>query len=105
MWSRSPAKWRDCVVPLLVTLLVGGPGGAQAHPHALVVYSIVLSLPPGGVDRIGFVFTFDPLFSAIILSRTARPIETAPEACTEGFGRPSQISRQRSTGRPPTGSS
>jgi ABC-type uncharacterized transport system substrate-binding protein len=47
--------------------LVGGPGGAQAHPHALVVYSIVLSLPPGGVDRIGFVFTFDPLFSAVIL--------------------------------------
>jgi ABC-type uncharacterized transport system substrate-binding protein len=54
-------------VPLLVTLLVGGPGGVQAHPHALVVYSIVLSLPPDGVDRIGFVFTFDPLFSAIIL--------------------------------------
>jgi ABC-type uncharacterized transport system substrate-binding protein len=70
MWSRSPARWRDCVVPLLVTLLVGGPGGVQAHPHALVVYSIVLSLPPGGVDRIGFVFTFDPLFSAIILRNT-----------------------------------
>ena len=67
MWSRRPARWRDCVVPLLATLLVGGAGGAQAHPHALVVYSIVLSLPPGGVDRIGFVFTFDPLFSAIIL--------------------------------------
>ena len=67
MWSRRPAEWRDCVVPLLVALLVGGPGGAQAHPHALVVYSIVLSLPPGGVDRIGFVFTFDPLFSAIML--------------------------------------
>jgi Protein of unknown function (DUF1007) len=66
MWSRSPARRRACVAPLLATLLVGGPGGAQAHPHALVVYSIVLSLPPGGVDRIGFVFTFDPLFSAII---------------------------------------
>jgi ABC-type uncharacterized transport system substrate-binding protein len=66
MWSRSPAKWRACVA-LLATFLVAGPGGAQAHPHALVVYSIVLSLPPGGVDRIGFVFTFDPLFSAIIL--------------------------------------
>jgi ABC-type uncharacterized transport system substrate-binding protein len=72
MWSRSPAKWRDCVVPLLATLLVGGPGGAQAHPHTLVVYSIVLALPPGGVDRIGFVFTFDPLFSAIILRNVGR---------------------------------
>jgi hypothetical protein len=66
MWKPSPAKWRECVA-LLATLLVAGPVGAQAHPHALVVYSIVLSLPPGGVDRIGFVFTFDPLFSAIIL--------------------------------------
>ena len=67
MWSRRPGSWRECAVPLLATLLVGGAGGVQAHPHALVVYSIVLSLPPGGVDRVGFVFTFDPLFSAIIL--------------------------------------
>jgi Protein of unknown function (DUF1007) len=67
MWSRSRARRRDPGVPFLVILLVGGAGGAQAHPHALVVYSIVLSLPPDGVDRIGFVFTFDPLFSAIIL--------------------------------------
>ena len=67
MWSRRRARWRDRGVPFLTILLVGGGGGAQAHPHVLVVYSIVLSLPADGVDRIGFVFTFDPLFSAIIL--------------------------------------
>jgi ABC-type uncharacterized transport system substrate-binding protein len=70
MWSRRRARWRRRGVPFLAILLIGGAGGAQAHPHALVVYSIVLSLPPDGVDRIGFVFTFDPLFSAVIL-RTA----------------------------------
>jgi ABC-type uncharacterized transport system substrate-binding protein len=67
MWSRKPGSWRACALPFLATFLVGEAGGAQAHPHALVVYSIVLSLPPGGVERVGFVFTFDPLFSAIIL--------------------------------------
>jgi ABC-type uncharacterized transport system substrate-binding protein len=48
-------------------LIVTAAGGAHAHPHALVVYSVVLSLPADGIDRVGFVFTFDPLFSAIIL--------------------------------------
>ncbi len=52
---------------LVAILVVGGARSTPAHPHALVVYSIVLSVAPPGVDRVGFVFTFDPLFSAVLL--------------------------------------
>jgi ABC-type uncharacterized transport system substrate-binding protein len=48
-------------------VLACGAGRAAAHPHALIVYSIVLPLSSDGVDRVGFVFTFDPLFSALVL--------------------------------------
>jgi ABC-type uncharacterized transport system substrate-binding protein len=48
-------------------VLACGAGRAAAHPHALIVYSIVLPLASDGVDRVGFVFTFDPLFSALVL--------------------------------------
>lgn len=40
---------------------------ASAHPHVYVVYSVVLPLGSERVERIGFVFTFDVLFSAILL--------------------------------------
>jgi ABC-type uncharacterized transport system substrate-binding protein len=48
-------------------VLACGAASVEAHPHALIVYSIVLPLSWDGIDRIGFVFTFDPLFSALIL--------------------------------------
>jgi ABC-type uncharacterized transport system substrate-binding protein len=53
-------------------VLACGAGRAAAHPHALIIYSIVLPLSSDGVDRVGFVFTFDPLFSALVL-RNAGP--------------------------------
>jgi ABC-type uncharacterized transport system substrate-binding protein len=52
---------------LIAMSLVVGAASAQAYPHAFVVYSVVLPLTPQRLDRIGFVFTFDPLFSVIIL--------------------------------------
>ena len=55
------------VPALLAVLLASGAASAQAHPHALIVYSIALTLSADGVDRVGFAFMFDPLFSAIIL--------------------------------------
>jgi ABC-type uncharacterized transport system substrate-binding protein len=67
MWSHKVGSRRLRVAALLAILLACGAPGAQAHPHALIVYSIALSLSPDGVDRVGFVFTFDSLFSAIIL--------------------------------------
>jgi ABC-type uncharacterized transport system substrate-binding protein len=47
-------------------ILLWGPP-ATPHPHAYVLYSIVLPLVGETVERIGFVFTFDVLFSAILL--------------------------------------
>jgi ABC-type uncharacterized transport system substrate-binding protein len=61
MDRRTSLAW------LLAISVVAAPGSTRAHPHAFVVYSVVLPLTPQGVDRVGFVFTFDPLFSATIL--------------------------------------
>jgi ABC-type uncharacterized transport system substrate-binding protein len=65
--QRLPAARRRSLVWLLVSLVTVGTGSANAHPHVYVVYSIVLPLGPCGVDRVGFVFTFDPMFSTTIL--------------------------------------
>ncbi len=61
MRRRHLAAW------LLALATLGGAGSASAHPHIYVVYSVVLPLAAEGVTRVGFVFTFDELFSAIIL--------------------------------------
>ncbi len=39
---------------------------APAHPHVLVVYSVALPAGARGIEAIGFVFTFDEPFSALI---------------------------------------
>jgi ABC-type uncharacterized transport system substrate-binding protein len=72
MWSRRAATSRR-VAALLGIALAWGGAGVGAHPHAFVVYSIVLPLSPEGVDRVGFVFTFDPMFSAVILHTAGGP--------------------------------
>jgi ABC-type uncharacterized transport system substrate-binding protein len=59
----------------LAILGLAAPASAYAHPHAFVVYSVVLPVTPQGLDRVGFVFTFDPLFSAVILRD--RPVDPA----------------------------
>jgi ABC-type uncharacterized transport system substrate-binding protein len=70
---RHPLKVRwGRVAPrrlwLLAILVLAAANSAHAHPHAFVVYSVVLPLGAQGLDRVGFVFTFDPRFSAVILS-------------------------------------
>jgi ABC-type uncharacterized transport system substrate-binding protein len=40
-------------------LVLSGTRSAAAHPHALVVYSIVLSLAPPGLEGVGVAFTFE----------------------------------------------
>jgi ABC-type uncharacterized transport system substrate-binding protein len=52
---------------LVAGLILVAAGSASAHPHIHVVYSMVLPLGPQGVEGVGFVFTFDVLFSAILL--------------------------------------
>ena len=52
---------------LAVGLILLAARTAPAHPHVYVVYSMVLPLGPQGVEHVGFVFTFDALFSAILL--------------------------------------
>jgi ABC-type uncharacterized transport system substrate-binding protein len=52
---------------LAASLILLAVRSAQAHPHVYVVYSVVLPLGPQSVEHIGFVFTFDVLFSTILL--------------------------------------
>jgi ABC-type uncharacterized transport system substrate-binding protein len=52
---------------LVVVLVACGAAIARAHPHVFIVHSVVLPVKAHGVDGVGFVFTFDALFSAIIL--------------------------------------
>jgi ABC-type uncharacterized transport system substrate-binding protein len=56
---------RACLLSAALVLL--SAPHATPHPHVYVLYSIVLPLGADGLERIGFVFTFDALFSAILL--------------------------------------
>lgn len=66
-------------IGLMGLLLGAGTITAAAHPHTYVIYSVVLPLGPRGIEGIGFVFTFDPMFSAVILADVDRgdPAEAA----------------------------
>jgi ABC-type uncharacterized transport system substrate-binding protein len=66
---RVPSGWVAPWWPawLLPILVLAAPTSTPAHPHAFVVYSVVLPVTSQALDRVGFVFTFDPLFSAVIL--------------------------------------
>jgi ABC-type uncharacterized transport system substrate-binding protein len=66
------ARLIRCLAWALGLLLGAGAGTAHAHPHAYVLYSVVLPLGPAGAEALGFVFTFDPLYSAVILADAAR---------------------------------
>jgi ABC-type uncharacterized transport system substrate-binding protein len=79
MWKRRPSSGRWRAVTLLGIAILCGAARAEAHPHALVAYSIVLPLSSEGLEHVGFVFTFDPLFSAIIL-RNMSPADPAAES-------------------------
>ena len=52
---------------LAAGLVLPAARSVPAHPHTDVVYSVVLRLGAKGVESVGFVFSFDPLFSAILL--------------------------------------
>ena len=41
-------------------------GGAVAHPHLYIDYAVILAVGPRSIDDIGFVFTFDVQYSAMI---------------------------------------
>jgi ABC-type uncharacterized transport system substrate-binding protein len=53
---------------LVALLLAAGPGPAAAHPHIWVTYGIGLPLGPRGLEAVEFVWTFDELFSGMILA-------------------------------------
>jgi ABC-type uncharacterized transport system substrate-binding protein len=70
--------------PLAAGLILLVAGGAPAHPHVYVVYSVMLPLGPQGVEHVGFVFTFDVLFSAILLRDAG---EGDPESISRNHAR------------------
>jgi ABC-type uncharacterized transport system substrate-binding protein len=67
---KRPA--RISVTYLVAILLIVSTESTPAHPHVYVVYSVVLPLGPRGLDGVGFVFTFDELFSTVILQEAGR---------------------------------
>ena len=52
---------------VLVVLLLGWPGSAMAHPHVFVDYTVTLLLSADAIDGIRFTWTFDDLFSGLVL--------------------------------------
>lgn len=80
--GQRPVAW------LLAILIVVGADSTAAHPHAYVVYSLVLPLGPHGVESVGFVFTFDPIFSAVILQ------DAGQDGPVSGSGSHARILRQ-----------
>jgi ABC-type uncharacterized transport system substrate-binding protein len=70
--ARPRPCWPRRLAWVLGVLLGAAPAAAPAHPHAYVVYSVVLPLGPRGLEAIGLVFTFDPLYSAVILADAGR---------------------------------
>jgi ABC-type uncharacterized transport system substrate-binding protein len=64
-------------------LFVTVTGHAYGHPHVYVVYSVTLPLGPQGLTGVGFVFTFDPMFSARIL----RDVGDDPESVVSNHAR------------------
>jgi ABC-type uncharacterized transport system substrate-binding protein len=43
------------------------PASAGAHPHVFVEYTIVVLVGPGGVSGVQLAYTFDELFTSVIL--------------------------------------
>ena len=68
LWSARRAR----AALMAASLLAGLPAGVVAHPHIWVTYAIVLPLGPQGLEAVQFVWTFDELFSGMILGAGGR---------------------------------
>jgi ABC-type uncharacterized transport system substrate-binding protein len=61
----APRGARPLVLALGVLLAAAGPTGA--HPHVFVEHSMVVVAGPKGIEAIQLLWTFDALFSAMVV--------------------------------------
>lgn len=68
--SHSPvgARWPVAALPLLVLLLAAAAPPCDAHPHVFVSNRMTVLFDQGALQGITFQWTFDDMFSAMILA-------------------------------------
>ena len=57
---------RAALAALLAAVLIWAPA-ASAHPHVFVEHTVAINLGPDGLDGLQFTWTFDDMFSSMIV--------------------------------------